>query len=197
MTRATTGVAFAVGLALAASVLVEGKVKIKSEVDKTFDFKTVRTWAWHPEGSGEVKMAITADDNPAAVKARFGPVIEEAIGQGLTQASLTKAGTEPPQVYVYWYLLLTTNQSRQTMGQFVPTVPEWGLPVFGYGSTQSLKVFEEGSFLVDVTSPATKAIVWRGFAQAEVQRGKTPAERDVRLRAAIADVFKKFGKKSS
>jgi uncharacterized protein DUF4136 len=194
MARVVLGVAIAVGLALATTVLVESKVKIKTEQDKTFDFKTVRSWAWHPEGAGEVKMAITADDNPAAVKARFGPVIEESIAKGLTQA-LGPVATDAPQVYVYYYLLLTTNQNRQVIGQFAPSVPEWGLPPFS-GATQSLKVFEEGSLLVDVTSAPAKAIVWRGFAQAEVQRGKTPAEREVRLRAAIADLFKKFPKKS-
>ena len=87
------------------------------------------------------------------------------------------------------------NQNRQTIGQFAPSVPEWGLPPFS-GATQSLRVFEEGSLLVDVTSAASSAIVWRGLAQAEVHRGRTPEEREVRLRAAIADLFKKFPKTS-
>ena len=30
------------------------KVKVQVESDKTFDFKTARTWAWNPEGSGQV-----------------------------------------------------------------------------------------------------------------------------------------------
>ena len=78
--------------------------------------------------------------------------------------------------------------------QFVPTVPEWGIPPFSYGATQSLKVIEEGSLILDVTSAEKRVLIWRGMAVAELQRKRTPQERDARLREAIADVIKKFPK---
>ena len=176
-------------LIVALVVAVEAKVKVKAEQDKTFDFRGVRTWAWHPSGSGDVKMAVTPDDNPAAVQKRFAPVIEDAITRELAGRSIGPAAS--PQVFVNYYVLISTNMSAQTMGQFVPTVPEWGLPPFS-GATQSLRVFEQGSLLIDVTAVATRAIVWRGMAQAEIHRERTPAERDARLRAAIADLLKKL-----
>ncbi len=180
-------------LALALVVAVDAKVKVRTEQDKTFDFRGVRTWAWHPSGSGDVKMAVTPDDNPAAVRERFAPVIEDAVTKELARRGIGQAAD--PQVFVNYYVLLSTNMSAQTMGQFVPTVPEWGLPPFS-GATQSLRVFEQGSLLIDVTAAATRAIVWRGLAQAEIHRERTPAERDARLRAAIADLLKKLPKTS-
>ncbi len=196
MVRIVSRAAFVLGLTVALGGMLQGKVKVRAERDKTFDFKSVRTWDWHPQGAGEVKMAITADDNPAAVTARFGPAIKDAIGKGLSRAKVTEAAEgAQPQLYVYYYLLLTTNQNRQTIGQFAPAVPEWGLPPFS-GATQSLRVFEEGSLLVDATSAAAGTIVWRGIARAEVHRERTAEERETRLRAAIADLLEKFPKTS-
>jgi hypothetical protein len=174
-------------------VAVNAKVKVKTEQDKTFDFRGVRTWAWHPSGSGDLKMALTPDDNPAAIRERFVPLIDDAIAKELARRGLGQAPS--PQVYVNYYVLISTNMSAQTMGQFVPTVPEWGLPPFS-GATQSLRVFEQGSLLIDVTSVATRNIVWRGVAQAEIHRERTPAERDARLRDAIVDLLKKLPKTS-
>jgi hypothetical protein len=59
-----------------------------------------------------------------------------------------------------------------------------------------LKVFEEGSLVLDVTSVKTRQLIWRGMAVAELQRKSAPEDRDIRLRSAIADVLKKFPKTS-
>ena len=190
-------VVLVVAAMLAAPIALSAGVKVRSEYDKSFDFRGLTTWAWHPEGAGDVRMAVTADDNPAAMKERFEPVILDAVqkemaGRGLNLADAS--GT--PQLYVNYYVLISTNQSRQTMGQFLPTVPEWGIPPFSYGATQSLKVFEEGSLVLDVTSAKTRQLIWRGMAVAELQRKSAPQDRDTRLRAAIAEVVKKFPKTS-
>jgi Domain of unknown function (DUF4136) len=180
---------------LAAPIALSASVKVRSQQDKAFDFRGLTTWAWHPEGPGDVRMALTAEDDPAAVKTRFEPVIKDAVEKEMASRGLTPAAAPAtPQIYVNYYVLISTNQSRQTMGQFVPTVPEWGIPPFSYGATQSLKVFEEGSLILDVTSATSRLLIWRGMAVAELQRKATPQERDVRLRAAIADLVKKFPK---
>jgi hypothetical protein len=190
-------VVLVVAAMLAAPIALSAGVKVRSEYDKSFDFRGLTTWAWHPESAGDVRMAVTADDDPAAMKERFEPVILDAVqkemaGRGLNLAAA--GGT--PQLYVNYYVLISTNQSRQTMGQFLPTVPEWGIPPFSYGATQSLKVFEEGSLVLDVTSTKTRQLIWRGMAVAELQRKSAPQDRDTRLRAAIAEVVKKFPKTS-
>ena len=194
LARLPLAVALAFGLGLA--VLSAG-VKIRSQYDKTFAFKGLKSWAWHPDGAGDVRMAVTADDNPAAVKEKVDPVIQDAVQQGLTARGWEKApaGTTP-QVYVTYYVLINTNQSRQTMGQFLPSVPEWGIPPFSYGATQSLKVFQEGTLILDLTEAKARAIVWRAAAQAELQLQRQPAQREAALRSAIADMLKKLPKTS-
>ena len=189
MTRVSLAAALA--LSLGGGLLVAGGIKVRAQKDKTFDFTTARTWAWHPSGAGEVVMAVTADDNPAAMKARFEPVIKSAVEQELVARNLSMAAAgAAPQLNVHYYVLVSTGMSAQYMGQFAPSVPEWGLPPFS-GATQAATVIHQGSLLIDVTTPKGD-IVWRGVAEGEVHMGRTPAQRDAKLRDAIAKMLKKF-----
>src|SRR5678815_2337758 len=66
-------------LLCAASVvaLEAAKIKVKAEPDPTYDFSTVRTWAWDAEG--DVIMARTPTDDPVALKARLDPLIRKYV----------------------------------------------------------------------------------------------------------------------
>src|SRR5688500_15705564 len=54
-------------------------IDVKGAFEKTFDFTQARTWGWHPDGAGDVKMARTADDDPVAMKQAAEPVIMSAV----------------------------------------------------------------------------------------------------------------------
>ena len=182
-------------LVLSIAVAAGAKVKVKVQKDETFSFTGLRTWTWHPDGAGDVKMALTPDDDPAAVRNRFEPVIVDAVGKALSTRGLAaSASGAEPDVLVRYFVLISTNQSAQTMGQFAPA-GYWGLPTFS-GATQSLRVYEQGMLILDVRSAKSRELIWRGIAQAELDRERSPAERDARLRDAVADIVKKFPKVS-
>lgn len=189
-------VALACGPILAVTLAVathaDTKIKVDSKKDDAFNFRGVRTWAWHPDGAGEVKMMLTPDDDPAAVQARFEPVIKDAVVRELTARHLTAAAPgQTPDLHVMYYVLISTGTNRQTIGQNVTAEMYWAVPTFAQ-STQNFEILEQGSLILDVSSPATRALVWRGVAQAKIDRERTPAERDTRLRDAIASLIRKF-----
>ena len=179
-------------LALQLPLAVGAGEKTRTKKAEGFDFRSLRTWSWHPDGAGDVKMAVSADDDPAPIRARWDPVIKDAVQKAFADRNL-QTDTTSPQLHVTYYLLINTNMSAQTLGQFAPNVPEWGLPPFS-GATQSLRVFEQGSLVLDVSSTSTRELIWRGIVQAEINRDRTPEQREVRVRAAIADLVKKFPK---
>ena len=41
-----------------------GRVDVRVEFDKNFDFKPVQTWGWNPAGPGEIKMARSQYADP-------------------------------------------------------------------------------------------------------------------------------------
>jgi Domain of unknown function (DUF4136) len=178
----------------AADAAMAAKLKIKANRDPDFDFRPVKTWAWSESGPGAVKMLRTQGDDPEPVRQRFEPTIVEAISKELVQRGLTPAQTAPPDVTVTYYLLVTLGTSAQHMGQFLPAVAEWGLPPFA-AATTAYRVLEQGSIVIDATSPALKQVVWRGVAEAEIDKQRTDEQRDTRIREAVRELIERFPRK--
>ena len=183
-------------LLCAASVvaLEAAKIKVKAEPDPTYDFSTVRTWAWDAEG--DVIMARTPTDDPVALKARLDPLIRKYV-----EAEMRKKGLQPaaagatPDLHLHYYVLITINQTGQTMGQFLPAVPYWGLPPFA-PATQSLEVVTKGSLVLDALLPGQvgdRKVVWRGIAESTVNYTDTEKSRNERIQSAAATLIKYFG----
>ena len=178
--------AIAAALVLGLFVGLEA-MDVKVEHNKTFDFKAVRTWAWNPKGAGDVIMARTQEDDAAAMKGYVDPLIRDAVATGL-MGRLQPAAAQP-DVTVTYYLLLNTNISSQTVGQFLPATTAWGIPPFPQ-ATQSLKVMNQGSLVLDLT--AQDVVVWRGVAQAQIKPDAPTDKRESLLREAVRDLLKRY-----
>jgi hypothetical protein len=177
---------FAVVALVASGLAIPVAARVKYEVqrDKTFDFKTVRTWAWHPEGAGEVKVLQKSGDDPEKIRARLEPTILQSVEEYLAGRGYQKVSAGEPDLHVAYYLLIGAGLESQYMGQFVGSSPEWGLPPFA-GATTSLKIYEQGSLVLDVKHRAQNHVVWRGIARAELDRLRSEPDRLARVREAV------------
>lgn len=178
-------------LALLLAAPLAGRVKVQVEVDPNFDFAPLKTFSWPADGPGQMKMVLTKDDDPEALRVKFEPVIVAAVDEALAKRGFTKAAAGQPADFTMAYFgLVSTNQQAQTMGQFLPGSTAWGIPPF-LAVTQSLKIYEQGSLVLDVRRPDGN-VVWRGLGQAEMNRARPDAERIKRLRDAVNDILKQF-----
>jgi hypothetical protein len=169
------------------------KTDIKVDSDKTFSFAAVRTWTCHPDGAGDVKLLISAEDDPKRVAARVDPIIVPAVEHEMTARGYVRGGPDA-DVYVHYYVLATINQSAQYHGQFLPAVPAWGVPPFA-PSTSALSIYPVGTLIIDVTSAAAKAIVWRGSAAREIDVERPAPERRKVLERAVRDLIRRLPQK--
>ena len=174
-------------LALPAALVA---VDVKVEYDKTFDFRSVRTWNWAPD-FGQVIMARTKDDEPEAMRDRAEPIIVNAVAAEMNKLGLPRVDVAPDLTMMY-YLLLSTTFSAQTVGQFLPSTVQWGLPLFA-PQTQSLEYMNQGSLVIDLR--AKEVIVWRGLAQAKIKPDETSARREQLLRESVRDLLKRIPKR--
>ena len=182
-------VLFSVSIAAVASA---AKIKVKAEGDPQFDFSTLRTFAWDDD-AGEVIIARRPDDNPAEVKSRVDPLIRRHVAAAMVKKGFS-AADQTPDVHLHYYVLVSLNATDQTMGQFLPAVPYWGLPAFA-PATQALTVVTRGSLVLDALLPGTigeRRVIWRGVAQSTVQDTDSDAVRDERIRDAAAELIKRF-----
>ncbi len=188
--RAPTRFALALVAAAVTSVVVlAGGIKVKTQYDKEFKFDGPKTYAWHPDGVGDVKV-LEADVNVADIKSRLDPMVVQAVDAGMKQRGFTKDSANPTY-HLYYYVLIGPQTEAQQIGQFLPAVPFWGIPPIPM-ATQSLKYYENGSLVLDVASVALKSAVWRGIASAEIQRANTDAQRRQRITEAIGEMLKQF-----
>jgi hypothetical protein len=168
------------------------KTEIKVDYDKKFSFAALRTWSWHPDGRGDVRIAVSSEDDPKAIAARVDPVIIPAVERELTGRGFAPAAAA--DFYVHYYVLATLKQEAQYAGQFLPSVPEWGIPPFT-ASTTSLSIYPVGTLVIDLTSPPGGPIVWRGAAQRTINLERPDAERRKVLEQAIRDLIRRIPKK--
>lgn len=168
-----------------------GRVDVRVEFDKAFDFKPVRTWGWNPQGAGDVKMARTQDDDPDAVKVKVEPWILSAVATEMARLKLEQSTAQPDLMATY-YLLLSTNMSAQSVGQFLPAVAMWGIPPFA-PATQSLQVMNRGSLVLDLSAKGT--VVWRGLAQTNIRPDVDDKKREAMLREGVRDLLRRYPSK--
>src|SRR5262245_15280109 len=177
-------------VAAAAVILQAKKVNLRADQDTQFAFAGVKTWGWDVEEKGDVKMARSADDDPAAIKRQFGPTIVDASTGELNQRGLSPAAATP-DLRFHYYLLVTVGVNAQVMGQFLPAVPEWGLPPFN-AQTSAFSIVQTGSLVLDAVSPKLERVVWRGIAQTEIETERTDEQRHKRIREVVRELVKKF-----
>ena len=77
-------------LALGVAVVHAG-VKVRAEFDKEYDFSKARTFGWHPDGAGEVKLLMREGGDPEQIRARWEPTIKDAVEQEMTKRGLAPA----------------------------------------------------------------------------------------------------------
>jgi len=172
-----------------ASVAVLAKIKVQVDYDQTFDFSTLRTWTWHPDGPGNARSVVSKDDDSAAMKKAFEPRLLPIVEAELARRGFAKAASGDPDFYVTYYALMTAGTSEQYMGQFLPGTV-WGVPFAP--NTTSLSVYPHGALILDITSRAEKLVVWRGVAQAEIKWDDSQAKRDQRVREAVQELLKQL-----
>jgi hypothetical protein len=170
---------------------VVARVDVNVDFDKTFDFKRVKTWAWSQQ-PGEVKMARTKDDDPDAARQRAEPIIIDAVNGEMGRRGLQAASSAPDLTMTY-YLLLSTTMSAQTIGQFLPATVWWGLPPVP-GATQSIKMMNQGSLVLDLS--AADQVVWRGVANAQIKFDADDKRREALLREGVRDLLRRYPPRS-
>ena len=189
MTRALAGLVVAV--ALATGIATEAKADLTVDFDMKFTFAGLRTWRWHPDGTGDVKLAVSRDDDPKAVQATVDPIIVPAVERELTANGLVR-GEGDTDFFLHYYALVTVGESRQVQGQFLPAVANWGVPPVLLGNSTSLEIYPVGTLVIDVTAVATKQVVWRGVARKKLDVNRSGVQRRTEIEKAVRELLKKF-----
>ena len=174
-------------LAFALAVPVFAHIKFRIDFEKDFDFSKAKTFAWSP-GVGDIMLARTPKDDPETTRKLVEPIIVDTTATVLPTRGLQMA-KDKPDLTARYYLLLTIGDQNQVMGQFVPTVLDWGLPLFAPATT-SYKVIQTGALVIDLR--AGEKVVWRAVAEAEIKMDMPQDKRAKLLADAVKQTWEKY-----
>jgi hypothetical protein len=185
----------AAGVLIAGLGVDAGKTDLRVEYDKKFSFAGLHTWTWHPDGPGDVKLAVSPSfDDAKRVAARVDPVIVPAVEREMTARGFVRT-PDRADLFVHYFVLATVNMSAQEQGQFLPAVPEWGIPPF-VAATTALSIYPVGTLIIDIMTTSPREIVWRGAAERKIDIERPDNERRKVLEKAIRDLLRKFPPRS-
>lgn len=181
---------------LLGAALLAGGIKVDVKHDKTFNFEGLKTYAWRLDGANPVKLLQTSGHDPEQIRKNVEPTIVAAFDEAFAKKGLKRVEQGDSDFYVDYYVLIGPNITSQYQGQFVGAIPEWGLPDFAM-STSALKIAVQGSLIVDLVSAKQKVIVWRGKAEADLDKPRPPAQRVEVMNDVARRMLEKFPPKYS
>ncbi len=123
------------------------------------------TFAWWPEATrgGESRRVV----NPT-----FDEFLRQTITDGLAARGYRLETADPPDLLIDYAIV------RKSLG---------GLRHASWSSVQ-----EEGSLIIDVLDGRTRKHVWRGYATAQLDESRPPAEQKQRVREAVRRILERF-----
>jgi hypothetical protein len=173
------------GVAVGAAMLTLScaSISVATDYDKNADLTHYRTFAFL---GGHIWVNGVADDNNTLVKDRIrNSVIATLSGKGMQQT------TANPDVYVAYLAGARTRTEIEAVG---PYNAGFG-PYFGVGGWWGpmymdwwARTYNEGTLVIDLVDGASKKLVWRAYAETEVNKPVS----DQKMQQVVDKAFKNF-----
>ena len=160
-------------------------MQVYSDYDPSASFAGLKTYDWV-----KATKKVTGDprlDNPVLDKRIRALIQAQLATQGYTQ---TSGGM--PDFLVGYHVALEKKLAVSTMNDYYGYRAGWG---WSYGAGTGVVTpqsytyeYEQGSLIIDVVNPKTHDLMWRGSAQAEVNRKQESGQ----LNDAVTRILERF-----
>ena len=178
-TALTLGTYCVMGLGmLAVGIAPASAQKVKIDFDRTFDFSTLKTYAWkiHPamKDNSELRESVGAE------------LVRMAVSRQLLDKGFLPAEEEFADFYV------TGFGTRGRRSEISGGIGGWynSGPYYMQGwQTVMVRNYMEGTLILDIVDAKTKQLAWRAYCKGAVSN---PSKRDKVVNKALKKAFKNF-----
>jgi len=156
--------------------------------DPTFAFEPSKTtWAWLP--------------NPPDRNSRLDDDILDArirttIAQHLASKGMQERTVAEPDYFVNYDINLQNKMDVYSVNTYYGyATVGWGWTYYAPGpavTQTTVREYQVGTLLVDFLDPATRRLVWRGTASADLQQNLDQDEKQARLDRAVTGILADF-----
>ena len=139
------------------------------------------TYAW---------MAPQQGDDPRVQNELLERRITEVANEILEQKGFREISGAAPDFLIGYHAAIQGGMDATTVNTYYGY--GWGGWYGGvYGNTY-VRYYEKGALIIDIVDASRRELVYRGTAEAEVDRTMSQETRDARLRSAIDKILRKF-----
>jgi len=173
--------------AAAASVIGCSSLKVSQDYDQAVDFSTITTFAWkdvNQPGTGDIRV-----DSPLMDQR-----IRQAIKKHLALKGLDYSEVDLPDVHVaYSYNIIPKLQSGTvTTGVGVGIGTGATMGGIGVHTGADVSQYDQGLLVVDILSPKTEKLLWRGTSTRVVRTHSSPEKITQDIDATIEKLLAQF-----
>ena len=170
-----------------ASVIGCSQIRVNTDYDPTVAFSDLNTYKWIPD----LQKNLPVENSILDSRIRF------AVDNQLAAKGYKKVSTETANFRVAYYL---TTQERHTVTTSYydygyASGRHWRRGGMYGGSVRAethVDTYEEGTLILDFVDPVTKKLIWRGTAQAEIDRYASAQAKQERLNEAVGLMLEQF-----
>jgi hypothetical protein len=154
--------------------------KVGYDYDRSANLGRYQSYAW---GSGGQQATGDRRVDSSLVDAR----IRSAIDSELRAKGYTAASNGRPEFLVTYHVGIKDMMKGASTQHYI------GDRAHGTFTTMSdIQPFSEGALLIDIVDSESQRLVWQASAQAEVDQGLDPKERDARMTAIVRAMLSHF-----
>lgn len=164
-------------------------MKISVDHNPDADFSDLKTYNWLPEP--QKKAGDPRVDNELMDKR-----VRITVEAQLNSMGYEKVTEGKPDFKLGYYVAIKEKTDVTYINNYYGYGPGWHTnPAAGpgYAPVQPVEVtYEVGTLIVDVVDSETNELMWRGWAQAEINTVKPPKEEGKQLKEAVQKIFAQF-----
>ncbi len=169
--------ALAVGLTFAACETIG----VTIDYEPSTSFSNLETWAWLEERPGH-----EADTRPG--RALVGAPMRRAVREELAARGYRELTSGEPDFYVLHHAAVNKKLDLHSVPRHYDHSAGWTM----IGTETYVTEYEEGTLVLDVIEPERRDLIWRGTAEARIDRSAGPEKREERIRKAVRKMLDRF-----
>ena len=192
-TKVIRVLALALGCALLPSC---ASVRIDSDWDPAVDFSKLSCWSWKSPPQKRTGRVRYDEDGPFAGRVR------RAVERTMKNRGFTKLQTGEPDFRIDFFLVVEDKTDVTAVNNYYGYGPGWGWRYgyhsgWGYGpqgfGTQVVAdQYKQGTLILDIVSPDTNQLIWRGSASARLADNPKPQKSQARIDDAVQKILDRF-----
>lgn len=155
------------------------RLSVHTDTDPDYDLWSYKTFDWGR------KVNIEDPDNPIYYNELNDKRIKTAVLKEMTERGYF-ISEDNPDLLVHYHIIVEDQST------IIPDRFDYMYGPYWTGMNGNLYTYKLGTLIIDIMDTDDKHLIWRGWAEAFVDRETTPRQVNKLIKEAIDKMFKKF-----